>query len=128
MFELSNPDDHQWIGQILLSSLASKNGKSFVERHSLKYYGEQLEKSLNISLDQFPIGNGVLPQNVELGAESNNQDNSFEPEQIIQPSPNNEVRGQKLAKLKEQFADFKRTTNIEMDKLAEAIEALENEN
>ena len=126
MYELSNPDDHQWIGQILLSSLASKNGKSFVERHSLKNYGEQLEKSLNISL--FPIGNGVLPQNVELGAESNNQDNSFEPEQIIQPSPNNEVRGQKLAKLKEQFADFKRTTNIEMDKLAEAIEALENEN
>ena len=126
MYELSNPDDHQWIGQILLSSLASKNGKSFVERHSLKNYGEQLEKSLNISL--FPIGNGVLPQNVELGAESNNQDNSCEPEQIIQPSPNNEVRGHKLAKLKEQFADFKRTTNIEMDKLAEAIEALENEN
>ena len=126
MYELSNPDDHQWIGQILLSSLASKNGKSFVERHSLIYYGDQLEKSLNI--DQFPIGNGVLPQNVELGAESNNQDNSFEPEQIIQPSPNNEVRGQKLAKLKEQFADFKRTTNIEMNKLTEAIEALENEN
>ena len=126
MYELSNPDDHQWIGQILLSSLASKNGKSFVERHSLKNYGEQLEKSLNISL--FPIGNGVLPQNVELGAESNNQDNSFEPEQIIQPSPNNEVRGHKLAKLKEQFADFQRTTIIEMNKLAEAIEALENEN
>ena len=47
MYELSNPDDHQWIGQILLSSLAYKGEMKVKERHSIDNYGKQI-KGLNL--------------------------------------------------------------------------------
>jgi len=40
-------DDHQWIGQILISSLAYKGEMEVVERHSIENYGKQI-KGLNL--------------------------------------------------------------------------------
>ena len=46
--KVNSTDDHQWIGQILLSSLAYKGEMSVTERHGIENYGKQIQ-GLNLS-------------------------------------------------------------------------------
>ena len=41
--KVNSTDDHQWIGQILLSSLAYKGEMSVTERHGIENYGKQIQ-------------------------------------------------------------------------------------
>ena len=41
--KVNSTDDHQWIGQILLSSLAYKGEMKVKDRHSIENYGKQIQ-------------------------------------------------------------------------------------